>query len=129
MSIYRTLLAALAAVAIASPVFADDNANVNPAQNPAEAAAPAQQNTDNGQQMSSADQAQDHEAKLLNLNKATAKQLMKIQGVDAAKARAIVAYRKKHGSFKSLTELSKVKGFAKVKADSMQKIQDQLSLE
>lgn len=126
MSFYRTLLAAIAAIAIASPVFADDNAMANPT-DAATQAAPT--NQDNGQQVSSADQIQDHEAKLLNLNKATAKQLTKVQGLDAAKARAIVAYRKKHGNFKSLSELSKVKGFAKVKADTMQKIQDQLSLQ
>ena len=65
----------------------------------------------------------------VNINKASVKELMKIKGINASKAKAIVAYRKKHGNFKSLDDLSKVKGFTKMKASSMKTMQDQLSVE
>lgn len=115
MSIYRSLLAAIAAFAVAAPVFADTNAQTNQAaQHPAAAAA---------QQVATAEQIK------TNINKATAKELMKIKGMNASKARAIVAYRKKHGDFKSLDDLSSVKGFKKMKPDNLKEIQDQLSVE
>lgn len=54
---------------------------------------------------------------------------MKVKGINASKARAIVAYRKKHGDFKSTDDLAKVKGFTKMKPDQLKAIQDQLSVE
>lgn len=131
MSLYRTLLAAVAAIAIASPVFAEGPDAA--AQNPAADATPAatQANDNNAtQQVSANDQQSDMAKELkLNLNKASAKELMKVKGIDASRAKAIVAYRKKHGDFKSLDDLAKVKGFAKIKADNLHKIQDQLTIE
>jgi competence protein ComEA len=127
MSFYRTVLAAVAAVVIASPVFADDTATTQPSTD----TTPAAQTTDGAamQPTASADQqATSAEQTKVNLNKATAKELMKVKGLNAAKARAIVAYRKKH-PFTSTEELSKVKGFKKVNSDSMKEIQDQLSVE
>lgn len=123
MTLYRSLLAAVAAVAIASPVFADDATPANTDNN----TAPAAQTMDNGSQptqTASADQA----SSKINLNTASAKELVKVKGLNASKARAIVAYRKKHGSFKSMDELNKVKGFSKTKAEDMQSIQDQLTV-
>lgn len=46
----------------------------------------------------------------INLNTATASQLEALNGVGAAKAEAIVAYRNAHGGFKSVDELANVKG-------------------
>jgi len=46
----------------------------------------------------------------VNLNTATAAQLETLNGIGAAKAEAIVAYRGEHGSFKSVDELADVKG-------------------
>ena len=47
----------------------------------------------------------------VNVNTATAEEIAKeLKGVGAAKAEAIVLYRQKHGAFKSLKELTKVKG-------------------
>lgn len=46
----------------------------------------------------------------INLNTATASQLEALNGVGAAKAEAIVAYRTAHGGFKSVDELANVKG-------------------
>ncbi|MEW5008691.1 MAG: helix-hairpin-helix domain-containing protein [Cycloclasticus sp.] len=50
-------------------------------------------------------------AAAVNINTAAAEQIAKeLKGVGAAKAGAIVLYREQHGAFKSLKELSKVKG-------------------
>lgn len=46
----------------------------------------------------------------INLNTATTTQLETLNGVGAAKAAAIVAYRDAHGGFKSVDELANVKG-------------------
>ena len=47
----------------------------------------------------------------ININTATAEQLAsELKGVGLNKAKAIVAYRKQHGLFKSPDELSGVKG-------------------
>ncbi len=46
----------------------------------------------------------------INLNTATAAQLEALNGIGAAKAEAIVAYRDAHGGFKSVDELAAVKG-------------------
>lgn len=46
----------------------------------------------------------------INLNTATAAQLEALNGIGAAKAEAIVAYRVAHGGFKSVDELAAVKG-------------------
>lgn len=122
MSFYRTLIAAIAAVVIASPIFAT---SANQASH--EAAAPVSATQNSTEQTASAEQAAP-EADKVNVNAATAKQLMKVRGLSGSKAKAIVAYRKKHGNFKSLDELAKVKGFTKMKADQLKSIQDQLSL-
>ena len=46
-----------------------------------------------------------------NVNTAAAEQIaQELKGVGTAKAGAIVLYREQHGAFKSLKELSKVKG-------------------
>ena len=48
---------------------------------------------------------------LVNINKADAAALSQcLTGIGPAKAEAIVEYRKKHGSFKSIAELKKVSG-------------------
>ncbi len=46
----------------------------------------------------------------VNINKASAKDLEALPGIGAAKAEAIVKYRKKNGNFGTLEELLKVKG-------------------
>jgi len=47
----------------------------------------------------------------VNINTANAKAISKnLKGVGLKKAQAIVVYRKKHGNFKTVESLSKVKG-------------------
>jgi competence protein ComEA len=134
MSIYRRLIVAVAAMGLATSVFAAEDAATTttttettaaapaeaaPAPS-AEAAAPAATETTTTTTTTSADK--------LDLNKASVKDLMKLKGVSAAKAKAIVTYRKKHGDFKSVEDLKEVKGFKKLNEKKMQEIADQLTV-
>lgn len=47
----------------------------------------------------------------LNLNTASADQLMMLPGIGPTRAEQIVAFRAKHGPFKRIADLRKVKGF------------------
>ena len=50
----------------------------------------------------------------VNINTANAQALSKnIKGVGQKKAEAIIAYREKHGKFKTVADLTKVKGIGK----------------
>ena len=122
MSFYRSIFATLAVVALASPVFADDAANVTGSADQTKAVQVA-----DATGATSTDQQSTTETKI-DINKATKKELTKVKGLNANKAKAIVAYRKKNGDFKSLDDLSKVKGFKKVKPDTLKEIQDQLTI-
>lgn len=107
MSFYRVVVASALALAIASPVFADDVASPATTQDTAT--------------------VQPADIKI-NLNTASAKDLMKVKGLNASRARAIVAYRKKHGDFKATQDLANVKGFKKLNAEALQQITDQVSV-
>ncbi|MDE2132609.1 MAG: helix-hairpin-helix domain-containing protein [Betaproteobacteria bacterium] len=48
---------------------------------------------------------------LVDLNTASEQQLRTVKGIGPVKARAILAYRSKYGSFHSLSDLRKIKGF------------------
>ena len=47
----------------------------------------------------------------VNLNTATEDELVQLPGVGPSKAQAIVAYRTKHGSFKKVDDITRVRGF------------------
>lgn len=51
-------------------------------------------------------------AQQININTASLTQLMSIKGIGKVKARAIIDYREKNGTYTSLQELTKVKGFS-----------------
>ncbi len=61
----------------------------------------------------------------INLNTASAAQLETLNGIGAAKAEAIVDFRKEHGAFKSVDELAKVKGIGQKTVD---KNRDQMTV-
>ena len=63
-----------------------------------------------------------------DLNKASAQELLLIKGLNTSKVRAIITYRKKNNGFKTLDELSQVKGMKRLKADEMRGIQEQLKV-
>lgn len=55
--------------------------------------------------------SQQSQSTTVNLNKADAKQIAKIlKGIGLKKAKSIVAYRQKNGSFKAVEEIASVKG-------------------
>lgn len=131
MSLHRMLIAAVAALGLTTAALAADE-TVAPASSDAatqQAAAPAvvadsQSTTTTTQTTETVSVSQDK----VNVNTATAKQLAKVKGLNAAKARSIVAYRKKHGEFKNLDDLKEVKGLKKMKADQLKLVEDQLTL-
>jgi competence protein ComEA len=49
----------------------------------------------------------------INLNEASKGELMKLDGVGAAAAQKIIAYREAHGPFKRIHDLEKVEGVGK----------------
>ncbi|MDT8364763.1 MAG: helix-hairpin-helix domain-containing protein [Nitrosomonas sp.] len=57
------------------------------------------------------------------INTATQSELETLKGIGPAKARAIVEYRNQIGQFKSVDELSQVKGIG---ANTIQKLGDQI---
>lgn len=115
MSFYRTLFTAIAACVIAAPVLANDTT--------VQAAPVIAANTTH--HAVSAKQAADAK---VNVNQAKAKELLNVKGVNPAIARAIVAYRKKHGEFKSLDDLVKVRVLKKMNPSDLKAIQDQLTV-
>ena len=131
MSIYRRLIVAVAAMGLATSVFAADEATTTTTTETtpttAEAApAPTAEATPAATTETTTTTTASTEK--LDLNKATVKELMKLKGVSAAKAKAIVTYRKKHGDFKSVDDLKEVKGFKKMNEKKMQEIADQLTI-
>lgn len=124
MSFYRSIIAAVAAMGLAASVFAADESTTQ--------TTTGDTTTTTTQQTADASSTQGTEATTeqskVDVNKATAKELMKVRGLNVAKAKAIVAYRKKHGDFKSLDELKEVKGFKKMNDESLKEIQDQLTV-
>lgn len=58
-----------------------------------------------------AERADGQAAGVVNLNTATEEELQLLPGVGPTRAAAIVAYRKRHGNFRKVEELTRVKGF------------------
>ncbi len=55
----------------------------------------------------------------VDLNTASEAELQKVKGVGPAKAKAIVEYRQKNGSFASVDDLKNVKGFGEKSVSSL----------
>jgi len=62
----------------------------------------------------------------VNINTATAEQLQSVKGIGEKTAAAIITYREAHGAFKSVDDLTRVKGIGDKKLD---KIDDDLTVE
>jgi competence protein ComEA len=63
---------------------------------------------------------------IVNLNQATAEELQVLPGVGPALSERIVLYRAEHGPFKSVTQLTEVKGVGQTK---LAKFKDQLTID
>lgn len=50
----------------------------------------------------------------VNINKADVKALVSLKGIGPKKAEAIVASRRQHGFFRSINDLTRIKGIGKV---------------
>ncbi|WP_299806573.1 ComEA family DNA-binding protein [uncultured Shewanella sp.] len=70
-------------------------------------------------------QSQATQSKLIKINSATAEELSMLNGIGQAKATAIVEYRKTHGNFSSVEQLTEVKGIGE---KLIEKNRNQLSL-
>lgn len=125
MSFYRSLLAAVAAMGLVGAVFADDSANT--ANAPAVDTAKMVQTADASSTNQAAPATANADQPKVDINKASAKDLAKVKGMNANKAKAIISYRKKHGDFKSVDDLKLVKGFKRMKSDRFKQIEDQLT--
>lgn len=61
----------------------------------------------------------------VDLNTATKEELEAVKGIGPAKADAIISYRKEHGPFKKIDDLSAVKGFG---AKSVGKLRNEVTV-
>jgi competence protein ComEA len=61
----------------------------------------------------------------VDINTATQSELEAVKGLGPAKARAIIEYREKHGPFRSIDDLTKVKGLGKA---SVAKLKNELAM-
>lgn len=120
--IYRTLLAAIAALVIAVPAVADDTTTGTTTTD-------TSMTTGDNTGTTGTTESQGETTKKINLNTATARDLMKVKGINAARARAVIAYRKKNGDFKAVQDIANVKGFKKLKQQTLENITNQLTIE
>lgn len=70
-------------------------------------------------------ETQPDSAGLININTASAQQLMQLSGIGEVKARAIVRYREENGGFKSVDEILNVKGIGE---KTFEKIRSQITV-
>jgi competence protein ComEA len=126
MSIYRNVIAILVAVSFASITFAADETIVTTTANQPTVDTQAAVNTTETSSTTTTTTTTTSEK--TNINTATQKELMKVKGLNAAKAKAIVSWRKKHGEFKSIDDLKQVKGFKKLNEATWQNLQDRLTI-
>lgn len=122
MSLYRLLVVMVASMGLATVAFATDQGSNNQNSNDTQMIQVADSDSS-----SSATTSSTMEQTKVNINTATTKELMKVKGLTASKAKSIVMYRKKHGDFKSLDDLKQVKGLKNLDDQTMQSIQDQLT--
>ncbi len=131
MSFYTKLIAAVAALGLATSVFAADEAATqqSPAADTTAAtapAAPAKAITE-----AKADQADAKAAPAattqVNLNTASAEDLAKVNGLNKKKAEMIVKYRTDNGNFTTVEDLKKIKGL-NLSAKQMKKVKSQLTI-
>ncbi len=60
---------------------------------------------------------------MVNVNKATAEELIKVRGIGPVMAKRIIEYRDKNGAFKAIEDLAQVQGIG---GNKLQRIKDQV---
>lgn len=70
-------------------------------------------------------QGQTQPAVMVNVNKATTEELVKVRGIGPVMAKRIIEYRDKNGAFKSIDELAQVQGIG---GNKLKRIQDQVTV-
>jgi competence protein ComEA len=127
MSLYRRLIVAVAVMGLTTSVFAADENDTTTTTTTTETTA-VQSAPVEAPDATTTTTTTTITTEKVDINKATTKELMKVKGLSAVKARAIVSYRKKHGDFKSVDELKEVKGFKKMKNEKMEEVMSQLTV-
>ena len=70
-------------------------------------------------------QGQDQPPVMVNVNKATTEELIKVRGIGPVMAKRIIEHRDKNGAFKSIEDLTQVQGIG---GNKLQKIKDQVTV-
>lgn len=70
-------------------------------------------------------QEQARPAVMVNINKATLDELVKVRGIGPVMAKRIVEHRDKNGAFKSIDDLTQVQGIG---GNKLQRIKDQVTV-
>ena len=70
-------------------------------------------------------QGQAQPAVMVNVNKATTEELIKVRGIGPVMAKRIVEHRDKNGMFKSIEDLTQVQGIG---GNKLQRIKDQVTV-
>jgi len=83
----------------------------------------AQPYTDN-QSITTSESAKIKQTSIVYLNNSSLEQLVTLKGIGHKKAQAIISYREQIGAFKSVTELTEIKGIGnKVLSDNKSRLQ------
>jgi competence protein ComEA len=117
MKISHVLLSSLFAIGLATQVFAGTL--------PEQGASPSSGISAHIQTTPHRSKSKVADTQVININTANAEDLVTLKGIGAKKAEAIVAYRTQHGNFKTVDELSNVKG---INAKTIQNNHDRLSV-
>lgn len=70
-------------------------------------------------------QGQDQPSVMVNVNKATLEELIKVRGIGPVMAKRIIEYRDKNGAFKAIDDLAQVQGIG---GNKLQRIKDQVTV-
>jgi comEA protein len=70
-------------------------------------------------------QSQPQPAVMVNVNKATAEELVKVRGIGPVMAKRIIEHRDKNGMFKSIDDLTQVQGIG---GNKLQRFKDQVTV-
>lgn len=87
---------------------------------------PGNQNSAGSNTVGTTAESQDAGSGKVNINKASAEELMTLPGVGEAKAAGIIAYRQEQGGFKSIEEIMNING---IKNSVFNKISDKITVD